>query len=133
MSDQLLILAFDGEFDSKSAIETIDEVIERGSRRLIFNMKRLTFIDSGGLGLLIRSQKRLEDQDGELVVSQPSRFLLRIFDVLGLDRIFKVFGSDEEALAYFGGEDGAAGVTARIIPVRRAGWAEAQPPEDDES
>jgi anti-sigma B factor antagonist len=123
MSVEVQILACQGVFDPVAAMKTLDGVIAGGGLRLILNMKALTFITSAGLGGLLHSQKRLRERGGEVVISHPQPHLTRTLDTLGLEEIFKVFGTDEEALTYFGGTEGAAGVTARVIPVKPRGSA----------
>ena len=129
MSDEVQIIAFEAAVDLASAANAVDAAIDRGCRRLIINLRTLRSIDSYGLALLIHWQKHVTEQAGELVVSESTRALLQVLARLGLYWVFRLFRSDEEALAYFGGTDGAAGVTARLIPVKPAGSAQAQPPE----
>jgi len=104
------ILAFTGEFDAfnlPTISEKIDALIQTGCNRLVFNLRLLKFINSSALGYLIKTHKRLKELDGELVLSEPSKFFQTTIKTLGIDQIFKVFTKDEEAVKYFheaGGE-----------------------------
>ena len=105
------ILAFTGEFDAPNlpqVEEKTDTPIQEGCTHLVFNFRLLTFVDSSALGHLIKTAKRLKDLGGELVLSEPSKFLQTTIKTLGIDQILRVFPSDEEAVTYFhetGGEE----------------------------
>jgi anti-sigma B factor antagonist len=98
------ILAFAGEFDAANVPSTIKETdgLIEGSLRLVFNFRKLTFIDSSGLGYLLKTMKVLGGQDGDLVFSEPAKCFRNIVDVYGLGHVFKIFASDRAALDHFG-------------------------------
>ena len=98
------ILAFAGEFDAANVPETIEETDEliEGSLRLVFNFRDLTFIDSSGIGYLLKTMKVLRDRNGELVCSEPAKCFRNIVDVYGIGQVFKIFASDRAALEHFG-------------------------------
>ncbi len=105
------ILTFTGEFDAfnrPQVGEKIDTPIQAGCTHLVFNLRRLTFIDSTALGHLIKTAKRLKELHGELVLSNPSKFLQTTIKTLGVEQILKVFPSDEAAVKYFHGAGGEA-------------------------
>ncbi len=104
------ILAFTGEFDAfnlPTISEKIDTLISKGCTRLVFNLHLLKFINSSALGYLIKTHKRLKQLDGELVLSQPSKFFQTTIATLGIDQIFKIYAGDSEAVSYFA-ESGVA-------------------------
>ncbi|MHC4493720.1 MAG: STAS domain-containing protein [Planctomycetota bacterium] len=98
------ILAFTGEFDAfnlPQVGEKIDALIQKGSTHLVFNLRLLKFINSSALGYLIKTAKRLKELDGELVLSEPSKFFQTTIKTLGIDRIFRIYPDDQEAVKYF--------------------------------
>ena len=98
------ILVFTGEFDAfnlPTISEKLDALIQTGCTHLAFNLKRLKFINSSALGYLIKTSKRLDAIDGELVISEPSKFFQSTISTLGIDQIFKIFPTDEEAVKYY--------------------------------
>ena len=105
------ILAFTGEFDAfnlPTISEKLDALIKGGNKRLVFNLRLLKFINSSALGYLIKTHKRLRELDGELVLAEPSKFFKSTISTLGIDQIFKIFTTDDEAVKYFhdaGGEE----------------------------
>ncbi|MHC4163973.1 MAG: STAS domain-containing protein [Planctomycetota bacterium] len=104
------ILAFAGEFDATDlaeADERVGVVVAEGRTRLVANLRELTFIDSMWIGYLLKTARRLKARDGELVLSEPSRFFQRVGQAIGIDRVFEIFPDDRAALEHFG-EDGPA-------------------------
>jgi len=102
------ILAFTGEFDAfnlPQVGEKIDTLIQKGCTHLVFNLRLLKFINSSALGYLIKTAKRLKELDGELVLSEPSKFFQTTIKTLGIDQIFRIYPDDQEAVKYFHAHD----------------------------
>jgi len=103
------ILAFTGEFDAMDladANEKMGGVTDEGCTRLVFNLSDLTFINSMWISYLLKTNKDLKAQGGELVLSEPSRFFQRVGQAIGLEKVFEIFPDDSAALKHFG-EDGS--------------------------
>ena len=101
----ITILAFAGEFDAMDladANQAMGGVTDDGSTRLVFNLSGLTFINSMWISYLLKTNKDLKAQGGELVLSEPSRFFQTTIKHLGLDGEFRVFPDDQAALEHFG-------------------------------
>lgn len=104
------ILTLKGEFDSfvcNPFIEQIDSLIEGGVTSIVLNMRLIKFINSTGIGSIIKCRKKLRERDGNLVISKPSGFVREVLQNLGLSEVvLKIFESDEEALDHFNASDG---------------------------
>jgi anti-sigma B factor antagonist len=74
-------------------------VIADGATFIVVDLTGTTFIDSTALGVIIRGVERLKQRDGRLVVVCADPNIVKIFEVTGLNRIFSVYGSRDEALA----------------------------------
>jgi anti-anti-sigma factor len=59
----------------------------------------MTFMDSAGLGEIVRSYKQVTGRGGRLAAVCTSRIVLRLFRVTGIDTVIDVFGSVEAATA----------------------------------
>ena len=102
------IVTFKGELDAANlgeVKEQVEQLIHKGHSNLVFNLAGLTFVNSSGLGYLIQAHKHAREQDGEVVLSQPSNFVQITIKTLGIDQIFAIYGSDEESVAHFQGEE----------------------------
>jgi anti-sigma B factor antagonist len=97
------VIALSGELDLYSCPEFKDEllrVIAEGVRHVVIDLAATTFIDSTALGVLLRGVQRLrQTSDGYLSVACSDPNICKVFEVTGLDRVFSVYPSREEALA----------------------------------
>ena len=58
--------------------------------RVIVDLTGVTFIDSAGLGVLVREAKRLSALGGTCVLVADDPRILRIFEITGLGRMFGI-------------------------------------------
>ena len=73
-----------------------------GTPKIVVNLEGVDYIDSGGLGMLVGLLLSARNRGGELKLASPRQ---RVKDVLrntNLDRIFRVYGNNDEAVAAFG-------------------------------
>ena len=101
------VLALCGDLDIvtlPAANEVVDEVLETGVTKLVFNLSALKFTHSSGLGFMIKTHQRLRADGGKLVFSEPSDFFRSMVTSVGLDKVFEAFESDADAVAHFGAE-----------------------------
>jgi anti-sigma B factor antagonist len=98
----VVVVALAGEIDLYTCPEFKQEllrVIADGATLVVVDLAKTTFIDSTALGVIIRGVERLKHRDGRLVVVCADPSIVKIFEVTGLNRIFSVYGSRDEALA----------------------------------
>jgi anti-sigma B factor antagonist len=97
----IAVVAHTGEIDLYNSPEFKQEllrVIADGASLVVVDLTGTTFIDSTALGVIIRGVERLKQQDGRLVVVCADPNIVKIIEVTGLNRIFSVYGSRDEAL-----------------------------------
>jgi anti-sigma B factor antagonist len=85
------VVRVEGELDLATAGElwaAVERAVGDGGR-LVFDLSRVTFIDSSGLGVLIRAHQLL-DGHGRLVVRAPLPQARRLFQSAGVDSMFAV-------------------------------------------
>jgi anti-sigma B factor antagonist len=91
-----------GELDSNAAPmfeREVHEAIVRGAIRLLFDLRALSYIDSSGLQVLVRALHRVWPVGGSVWVVGANPRTLRVFEITGLDRVFKLAGTPEEAFS----------------------------------
>jgi anti-sigma B factor antagonist len=96
------VVALAGEIDLYTCPEFKQEllrVIADGATLVVVDLTKTTFIDSTALGVIIGGVERLKQRDGRLVVVCADPNIVKIFEVTGLNRIFSVYDSRDEALA----------------------------------
>ena len=96
------VLDLAGEVDVYTAPQLRSAImgeVERGTKHLLINLHRVGYMDSTGLGILIGGVKRLRESGGALLLIGPTPRIARIFEITGLNTIFNVYASEQEALA----------------------------------
>jgi anti-anti-sigma factor len=66
---------------------------------VIADMARTTFCDARGMQELLNAHYRAKELICELRVALPSGFVLRTWELLGVDRIFAIYPTLEAAMA----------------------------------
>lgn len=90
--DGEVVVAVRGEIDVVTAPllwETFAEVLP-DTKRLVVDLQETAFIDSTGLGVLVRALKRLRHHGGELVLRSPRPNARKVLGITGLDRVFTI-------------------------------------------
>ncbi len=95
------VLAVHGEIDLFTAPElkqVLAECIEAGRIRIVVDLTETTFLDSTALGVLIGAVKRLRSRDGALALVNVDENIAKTFEITGLDQIFTILPTREEAV-----------------------------------
>jgi anti-sigma B factor antagonist len=77
--------------------ETLVDLVERGTSRIVVDLGETTFVDSSGLGALIGGLKTARQAGGDLRVARVSPAVLSVFELTNLDRILRPRASVDEA------------------------------------
>jgi anti-sigma B factor antagonist len=96
------IIELGGEIDLYTAPEFKERMvalIEDGKKRIVVDLSAATFIDSTTLGVLVGGVKRLRPAGGSLALVCTDQNITKIFEITGLDRVFPIHASRDEALA----------------------------------
>jgi anti-sigma B factor antagonist len=104
------VIELGGEVDLYTAPEfkeRLVQVIEDGKKNLVVDLSKATFIDSTTLGVLVGGVKRLRPSGGSLALVCTDQNISKIFEITGLDRVFPIHGSREEALQSVAAGEGA--------------------------
>jgi|SRR5581483_5321559 len=75
------------------AENAITRLINSGTRKLVIDLTRLEHIDSSGLGMLIFSSGKMEQNGGHMRLAGASGSVARVFDVVHADRVLKLDSS----------------------------------------
>jgi len=105
VDDSTYVIALTGEVDLYTAPEfkqQLLDVIAKGAKDVVVDFTNTTFIDSTTLGVLVGGVKRLRAQDGRLSLVCSDRNITKIFEITGLDRVFTIYPTRDEALARTG-------------------------------
>jgi anti-sigma B factor antagonist len=99
--DHALVIAA-GEIDAATAeslATPVAQALESGHRRVLVDFAEVTFIDSTGLGVLVKSHRKAESMSAVFGVVHPTPQTRKLIAVLGLDQLLHVYDSREQALS----------------------------------
>lgn len=84
--------------EASSFKKFLEKIIAENNKGIIVNLNKCEFIDSSFFGVLVGGVKRLKAMDRKFYLIYDSQHQLPIFSATGLDKVFKVFDSVEEAV-----------------------------------
>ncbi len=104
-SNNIDVLELEGRFDAyevPSLVKWFDN--NPTAKHVIINLSGVGFIDSSGLSTLVKGLKRCRQNEGELYLSDLQQAVLIIIELTRLDKAFKIFKTEAEAIAAFAAE-----------------------------
>jgi anti-anti-sigma factor len=98
--DDEVVVDVRGEIDLSTA-PVLDQRLSElaDAQTLVVDLTGVTFLDSSGLGVLVRTSNKLEDHGGviRLVVNHPQ--VLKVLEITGLASTLPVFRTLDQALS----------------------------------
>ena len=81
----LHFVTLDGELDVASADGLANSLVELAGSTVVVDLSDLTFMDSCGIGALVRARNRIRDGGlGELVLARPTVIVQKALEIVGL-------------------------------------------------
>jgi anti-anti-sigma factor len=84
-----------------SSLQLELEKLTQLTKKVVLQLAEVSFIDSVGLGALVRQFGVLRAKGGDLKLCQVSPFLLKVLQVTNLLRILPIYASEAEAIQAF--------------------------------
>ena len=81
--------------------DVIGELAKKGQRKILLNLKAVKYIDSSGIGELVRNYTSLRRQGGELKLLSPPPTVLDALRITHLDRILDIKEDEQLAVQSF--------------------------------
>jgi anti-sigma B factor antagonist len=78
--------------------DTIRDFLKNGNNRIILNLQAVDFIDSAGLGELVRALASIRSHGGQLKLVNPSENVHHLLKITKLDRVFDIENDEGNAL-----------------------------------
>jgi anti-sigma B factor antagonist len=99
------IIVVSGSLDATSAPEArkeIKEIIEEGRKKLIFDLSRVTFLDSSGLSVFVSGLKAVRAEAGDVALLNLTPNIRALIELMRLHYVFDIFDDEAAAVAKFG-------------------------------
>ena len=88
------IISVDGEVDLSTSDQLDAAIIQSltaGTSHLTVDLSKVAFLDSSGLGVIVKGLKRAKDSDVEFDVVIENERVLKVFKLTGLDSVINIF------------------------------------------
>ncbi len=103
--DGVVILDLDGKIVLGEGDETlrnsVREVVGAGHRKVVLNLARVPYVDSAGLGELVRCHTRVVQAGGSVKLLNLTARLQDLLQITKLVTVFDTFETEESAIASF--------------------------------
>lgn len=84
--------------NAQDLFSRMELLMKSGGKKILLNMSDLEFIDSTGLGTIIRLHKMINENQCQLRLSNLQPKIMRIVELTRLDNIFSLYKTQTEAL-----------------------------------
>lgn len=98
----ITVLAVSGELDLRTAprlAEALEQIPLGPEHPLVIDLTDLTYCDSTGVTVLITAHHRAQQNRAPLVLAGLGLHLTHLFEIIGLDQLFTIGPSADEAAA----------------------------------
>jgi anti-sigma B factor antagonist len=105
------VIAITGELDLATAPRlkwTLVDAIDAGRTRFVVDLSQASFMDSTALGVLVGVHRSL-DADARLAIVCSGDAVSKIFELSGMDGVFAIFPTLEQALVHVRGRAAEVG------------------------
>jgi anti-anti-sigma factor len=97
------VVAAPEEIDMANAAElelALLEAAPNGPGTIVADLTLTRFCDSSGIRTLLAAHQRARADGGELLLVVPDAAVLRVFEIIGIDRLIPRFARLDDALAH---------------------------------
>lgn len=82
--------------------ETLDDLIGSGDTRILLDLSEVPWIDSSGIGLLVKLLTSAKQRGGAMKLLNPSKFTVQTLKMIALLDVFEIFEDQQVAVASYG-------------------------------
>jgi anti-sigma B factor antagonist len=81
--------------------DKINSLIHQGQKKLLLNLEGVPYIDSAGLGEIVRTYTTVSRQGGNLKLVNLTKRITDLLSITKLLTVFETFDSEKDAVASF--------------------------------
>ncbi len=98
---EVKIIVIMKRFDAYTASQVeaeLTKLITEGTRKIVCDFSQTEYLASAGLRVLITASRSLQKVGGKIVLCSLKPYVLEVFEISGLNRIFKMYPSADAAI-----------------------------------
>jgi anti-sigma B factor antagonist len=92
------ILLEEGDVEIKMAVY---DLLKRGNKKVLLNLAKVPYLDSAGLGEIIRCFTALRKSGGDFKLLSPNRRIIDLLTITKLLNVFDCYDNEAAAIASF--------------------------------
>ena len=82
--------------------DKVNSLIQQGQRKIILNLSEVPYIDSAGLGEIVRTYTTVSRQGGSLKLLNLTKRIQDLLAITKLLTVFETFENEQDAIKSFG-------------------------------
>jgi anti-sigma B factor antagonist len=103
--DGVTVLDFEGRIvlgePTEAIRDTLQDLVSKGQKKILLNLGEVSYIDSSGLGALVRGYSTLTSQQGTLKLLNLTKKVQDLLQVTKLYTVFEIFNDESAAIKSF--------------------------------
>jgi anti-anti-sigma factor len=102
MSDEIQVLKPQGRLDSDTSPELTRQALDmigKGGRKLLLDLKDLVYISSAGLRAVLAATAAMAAEGGRVAIASPNPEIAEVFDISGFLTVVDMHATAESAAA----------------------------------
>jgi anti-sigma B factor antagonist len=100
--DGVTVLDFEGRIvlgePTEAIRDTLQDLVSKGQKKILLNLGEVSYIDSSGLGALVRGYSTLTSQQGTLKLLNLTKKVQDLLQVTKLYTVFEIFNDESAAI-----------------------------------
>jgi len=88
------VISMIGDLDLHSlqkAKDLVQKLVDAKKTRIIFDLERVNYIDTSGLGFFLGTLRKLKDRQGDMRLVNPNAYISGIFNLINLNKMIDIF------------------------------------------
>lgn len=81
--------------------DKVQELLDGGTRKILLNLEKVSYMDSAGIGELVACFKRAREKGGMVKLLNPSGKVEDLLQLTKLWGVFEIFSEEPPAIASF--------------------------------
>jgi anti-sigma B factor antagonist len=88
----------DGDVEIKQAV---DDLVQKGNKSVILNLAKVPYVDSAGLGEIMRCFTALRRDGGNFKLVSPNQRIIDLLNITKLLNVFDIYDNESSAIKSF--------------------------------
>ena len=97
-NENQILFELEGSLDIYTSLDlksSLEENVKENNPDVVIDLDKLTYIDSSGIGILIKALNYIQGLNGKLCVANLKPAIEKVFKVSGLTSYFEILSADE--------------------------------------